>query len=98
MARNSSKGATIAANYPSVRLVYGDLDSVDLIEDEAKKADIVYHFADCDHEGSAKAISRGLAKAGKPVYWYVYPFKSVLVISLPDQVLLLPLRQQSQCM
>lgn len=69
MARNSDKGAKIAAQYPSIRLVYGDLDSVDLIEQEAKEADIVYHFANCDHEASAHAISRGMAQAGKPVYW-----------------------------
>lgn len=42
LVRNSSKGAKVASQYPDVRLVYGDLDSVDLISQEAKDADIVY--------------------------------------------------------
>lgn len=29
------------SQYPKVRLVYGDLDNVELLEEEAKKADIV---------------------------------------------------------
>lgn len=40
--RSSEKGAKIAQVYPSVRLVYGDLDTVDMIEEEASKADVVY--------------------------------------------------------
>ena len=42
LVRNSSKGAKVAAQYPKVRLVYGDLDATDLITEEANKADIVY--------------------------------------------------------
>ena len=41
LVRNSDKGAQVAKDYPSVKLVYGDLDSVDLVEEESKKADIV---------------------------------------------------------
>jgi hypothetical protein len=52
-------------------VVYGDLDAVDLIEEEAAKADIVYHFANCDHEPSAHAIAKGLARRESqvPGYW-----------------------------
>lgn len=60
--RNSDKGAKVAAAHPTVRLVYGDLDSVELIEKEAASSDIVYHFANCDHEPSATAIAKGLAR------------------------------------
>jgi hypothetical protein len=42
MVRNSDKGAKVTAVYPKVRLVYGTLDSTDLIEEEAGKADIIY--------------------------------------------------------
>jgi nucleoside-diphosphate-sugar epimerase len=35
---------------------------VDLIEEEAVNTDIVYHFANCDHEPSATAIAKGLAR------------------------------------
>lgn len=41
LVRNSDKGAVVVQDYPSFKLVYGDLDSADLIEEEAKKADIV---------------------------------------------------------
>lgn len=71
MVRNSDKGAKVAAAHPQVRLVYGDLDSVELIEEEAAGSDIVYHFANCDHEPSATAIAKGLARRQKPGvgYW-----------------------------
>ena len=41
LVRNSDKGAQVAKEYPKFKLVYGDLDSVDLIEEESNKADIV---------------------------------------------------------
>ena len=46
MVRNSDKGAKVAAKFSKIRLVYGDLDSVDLIAEEAAKADIVYSKED----------------------------------------------------
>ncbi|OQU97261.1 Semialdehyde dehydrogenase, NAD binding domain-containing protein isoform 2 [Cladophialophora immunda] len=71
LVRNSDKGAKIATVYPRVRLVYGDLDAVDLIEEEAANTDIVYHFANCDHEPSARAIAKGLARRNRdgPGFW-----------------------------
>lgn len=41
LVRNSDKGAKVAAKFPSVKLVYGDLDSVDVLERESRAADIV---------------------------------------------------------
>lgn len=41
LVRNSDKGAKVAKDYPSIKLVYGDLDKAELLEDESKKADIV---------------------------------------------------------
>ena len=41
LVRNSDKGAQVVKDNPKVKLVYGDLDSVELLEEEAKKADIV---------------------------------------------------------
>jgi nucleoside-diphosphate-sugar epimerase len=71
LVRNSDKGAKIAAAYPKARLVYGDLDAVDVIEEEASKADIIYHFANCDHEASAKAITNGMDRrsSSSPGFW-----------------------------
>lgn len=39
--RNSDKGASVAKDYPKVKLAYGDLDSYDMLVEEASKADIV---------------------------------------------------------
>lgn len=41
LVRNSDKGAQVASQYPSVRLVYGDLDNAEILEQEAREADIV---------------------------------------------------------
>lgn len=60
--RDSSKGALIAKQYPNIKLVYCDLDSYETLVKEASNADIVLHFANCDHEGSAKAIVEGLSR------------------------------------
>ncbi|KAF2084526.1 NAD(P)-binding protein [Saccharata proteae CBS 121410] len=62
LVRNSDKGAQVASQYAKVKLVYGDLDSHDLIVEEAKKADIVCNFANADHEGAAKSIIAGLSQ------------------------------------
>lgn len=39
--RNEERGQQVVASYPAVRLVYGGLDSEDLIAQEAAAADIV---------------------------------------------------------
>lgn len=41
LVRNSDKAASVAKDYASFKFVYGDLDSVELLEEESKKADIV---------------------------------------------------------
>jgi hypothetical protein len=66
--RNKKSGNTVSASYPDVRIVYGDNDSAGLLEEEAVKADIVFHTSNSDdNEPSAKAIARGLARRGG--YW-----------------------------
>ena len=44
LVRNKDKGAKLAREYPQVRVVHGDLDSADVIEQEVKNADIVYRM------------------------------------------------------
>jgi hypothetical protein len=56
----------VAKQYPKIKLVYGDLDSSDVITEESAKADIVGHFANCDHEPSAHAIVKGLSSKSTP--------------------------------
>ncbi|ETN40876.1 uncharacterized protein HMPREF1541_05156 [Cyphellophora europaea CBS 101466] len=72
LVRNSDKGATVAKEYPAVRLIYGDLDSAELIEEEASKADIVLNFANCDHEAAATAIVKGLGRSSKQQVFYIH--------------------------
>ena len=50
----------MAAAFPRARLVYGDLDDTPLLRAEAAAADVVCHFADCDHEAAAVALVAGL--------------------------------------
>ncbi|KAF2275188.1 NAD dependent epimerase/dehydratase family protein [Westerdykella ornata] len=62
LVRNSDKGAKVAAQYPKIRLVYGDLDSTDVITKASAEADVVVNTANVDHEASARAIVAGLAQ------------------------------------
>lgn len=41
LVRDREKGVQVAKAHPSVRLVYGDLDDTELMEEEASKVDIV---------------------------------------------------------
>ncbi|KAJ5715865.1 uncharacterized protein N7483_013046 [Penicillium malachiteum] len=59
LVRNSEKAAKLISEYPTIRIVAGDFDSVSLIEEEVKDADIVFQIADCDHTGVASAIAKG---------------------------------------
>ncbi|KAF2262080.1 NAD(P)-binding protein [Lojkania enalia] len=62
LVRNSDKGAKIATQYPKIRLVYGTLDSTELLTTEASSADIVLHCADADHQPAASALIAGLGQ------------------------------------
>lgn len=68
LVRNSDKGAKVASQYAQVKLVYGNLDSAELLSTEASKADIVVHTANADHPGAAAAIVNGLAQKTTPTY------------------------------
>ncbi|KAJ5663361.1 hypothetical protein N7507_004092 [Penicillium longicatenatum] len=59
LVRSKDKATVLSSKYPKIRVVHGDLDSSDIIEAEVKKADIVFHFADCDHVAAAEAIAAG---------------------------------------
>jgi nucleoside-diphosphate-sugar epimerase len=66
--RDPKKGIALTTKYPSVKIVAGTLDSGDIIKEESSKADIVLHFADCDHVPSAKSIVAGLSERTAPSY------------------------------
>ncbi|ORY57225.1 uncharacterized protein BCR38DRAFT_354931 [Pseudomassariella vexata] len=73
LVRNEERGKPVAEKYPKVRLVYGTLDSADVIEKEAAAADIVVHTANsADNIPSARAIAKGISAGHtdeKPGYW-----------------------------
>ncbi|PWY78946.1 nucleoside-diphosphate-sugar epimerase [Aspergillus eucalypticola CBS 122712] len=73
LVRSPEKAGQVQAQYPSIRVVIGDLDDSALLEKESAEADIVLHTADAsDHEGAANAIAKGLLlghSKEKPGYW-----------------------------
>ncbi|KAF9894609.1 hypothetical protein FE257_006497 [Aspergillus nanangensis] len=73
LVRTAEKGQQVQAQFPSVRIVHGDLDDSALLEKESANADIVLHTADAsDHVGAAHAIATGLLKGHSkenPGYW-----------------------------
>lgn len=42
LVRTEEKAKQLTAKFPNISIVYGSLDSADLLEEEAKKADIIY--------------------------------------------------------
>ncbi|KAH6975853.1 hypothetical protein EDB80DRAFT_740382 [Ilyonectria destructans] len=62
LVRSKEKGEVVRSKYQDIRLVYGTLDDFDLLADEASKADVTCHLANCEHEAGAKAIAEGLSR------------------------------------
>lgn len=71
LARTDQKGKQIKDAFPNVEIVQGDLEDVELIEREAKAADVVFHLASTRHEPSSRAIIKGLSHSDRsgPGYW-----------------------------
>ena len=84
LVRNSDKGAKVASQYAKIRLVYGDLDSTELLTTEASKANIVLHCADCDHEGAATALIAGLSNSTIPGPSYLIHTSGTGVLTWAD--------------
>ncbi|KAI6769810.1 hypothetical protein HG530_004439 [Fusarium avenaceum] len=63
--RNEDRAKVIAEKYPNAKLVYGDLESTDVIEKAASEADVVVHALNtaepADSGSAARAVVRGLA-------------------------------------
>ncbi|KIW17948.1 hypothetical protein PV08_05143 [Exophiala spinifera] len=71
LVRDEAKATKMRNQYSQARIVIGDLENSELLMEESRKADIVYHFAHCDHEPSAHAIACGLAQHSpdSPGWW-----------------------------
>ncbi|KAJ5752094.1 hypothetical protein N7520_009011 [Penicillium odoratum] len=85
LVRSKEKAAVLSSKYPKIRVVHGDLDSSDIIEEEVKKADILFHFADCDHVAAAEAIAKG-AKHHTPEHplWIIHT-SGTGILTVEDQ-------------
>ncbi|PVI07642.1 NAD(P)-binding protein [Periconia macrospinosa] len=68
LVRNSDKGAKVAAQYPRVRLVYGDIGNLELLSAEAAKADVILHTANAGNVAAVEALVAGLAQKQTPAY------------------------------
>ncbi|KAJ4252485.1 hypothetical protein NW762_011086 [Fusarium torreyae] len=84
LVRNKDKGGLVTKQFPSVRLVYGDLDNFELLADEVSKADIVGHWASCEHEGAAKAIVEGLARKDRETPGFLIHLSGADIICFED--------------
>lgn len=71
LVRGAAKADQVAKAYPSVCVVQGDLNNTELIENEARNADIVLHLAATGHVESSTAISKGLTSPARSSakYW-----------------------------
>ncbi|KAL3469746.1 putative nucleoside-diphosphate-sugar epimerase [Aspergillus californicus] len=80
LVRNKDKAEQVKAQYPNIRIIHGDLDSSDIIIEEVKNTDIVFHFADCDHVAAALAISKGAENhtAERPL-WLIHTSGSAIL-------------------
>lgn len=47
LVRSKEKADSLSSKYPQVRVVLGDLDSSDIIEEEVKNADFVFRMCFC---------------------------------------------------
>ncbi|KAL1606849.1 hypothetical protein SLS60_004258 [Paraconiothyrium brasiliense] len=71
LVRDHEKAEQLSKSYPDVRIVEGDLDDVQLVEKEAREADIVTHLAATSHFPSSEAIVKGLTQPERSQegYW-----------------------------
>lgn len=60
LVRNRTRLGSLAKDYPSIRVVEGDLGDLDILKSEAASADIVLHFASSDNRPAVQAILEGL--------------------------------------
>lgn len=70
LVRSEAKGGAVKAEYPQVRLVYGSIGDLELVKDEASKADVVFHASGGSDEDvpCAQAIIEGISSRETPGY------------------------------
>ncbi|KAF4986468.1 hypothetical protein FDECE_15937 [Fusarium decemcellulare] len=84
LVRSKEKGDVVTSQYPSIQLVYGDLDDSTLLVEQVSKADITCHWANCEHEGAAKAIVDGLSRKTGDAPGFLIHLSGADIICFPD--------------
>ncbi|CAG8942431.1 unnamed protein product [Penicillium salamii] len=73
LVRSPQSQSQISTKYPSVIIVPGGLDDIELIRHESSNADVIIHTADAaDHLAAAQAIAKGAIEGhspDRPAYW-----------------------------
>ncbi|KAH7486972.1 Uncharacterized protein HZ326_4282 [Fusarium oxysporum f. sp. albedinis] len=74
LARNAEKAGLLNSRYPFLSTIVGDLDDSHLLAEQAVKADIVCHLANCEHPGAVQAISKGFSQldASSPAKAFIH--------------------------
>ncbi|RDI82776.1 hypothetical protein Vi05172_g7202 [Venturia inaequalis] len=65
LVRNESQASLIKAAFPAIETITGDLDSDEILQVEAAKADVVLNLASADHIAGAVSLIKGIANGGK---------------------------------
>ncbi|KAJ9648559.1 hypothetical protein H2199_001414 [Coniosporium tulheliwenetii] len=71
LVRDEEKAAKVSRVLPSVKIVIGDLDSAEILEREAAKADVVCNWASADHLPSVQSLLKGLSHHSPPSPGYL---------------------------
>ncbi|KAJ5972970.1 NAD-dependent epimerase/dehydratase [Penicillium vulpinum] len=79
--RDNEKASKVLTAFPKIRVVLADLDDVEIVEEESRKANIVIHAASNKHLESVKAIASGLA--GRQDAYYIQ-VTGVSILSGPE--------------
>lgn len=82
--RSKEKAKLVAESVKTARFVYGDLDDFELLETEAAKANIICHWAACEHLRSAQALVSGLQKTSNEKPGYLIHTSGSDILSYPD--------------
>ncbi|KAL5048635.1 hypothetical protein BDW71DRAFT_177168 [Aspergillus fruticulosus] len=75
--RSAGKASRVVAAYPQVKVVSGNLDDASVIEEEARKSDVIIHAASNKHIASVEAIAKAL-KGRRDAYYIQVTGASVL--------------------
>ncbi|KAF3929383.1 hypothetical protein ABW19_dt0204893 [Dactylella cylindrospora] len=82
LVRSEQKGKTLRNAYPSLSVVLGDLDSSEVLAEEAAKSDIVITSADSDHPGHIKSIYEGFSRNPTKVSYLIHTSGTGVFIDL----------------